>query len=86
MTPIKEWIDNKIKDKDIDYFEYDTFSNIVEIGRGGFGKVSKAYLNSMGIEVAIKSSIYENSEIEENNIDKLNEIVKEVGITFFFYI
>ena len=67
MTSVKEY-----------YFEYDTFSNIVEIG---IDKVSKAYLTSTGLEVALKISVYENSEIENNNINKLD---KEVGITVFF--
>ena len=83
MTSVKEWIDDKIKNGDIDYFEYEEFSNIVEIGRGGFGKVSRADLNSMGL-VALKSSIYENSNIKENDdIDMLNDLVKEVRIVFF---
>ena len=84
MTSPKEWIDNKIKNEVIIYFEYDKFNNIVEIGRGGFGKVKKADLTSMGLKVALKSSIYENSRIEENDVDRLNELVKEVRIAFFY--
>ena len=84
MTLVKNWIDDKIKNGDIDYFEYNKFSNIVVIGRGGFGKVSRADLNSTGLEVALKSSIYENSNIKENDdIDMLDDLVKEVRIVFF---
>ena len=80
MTSPKEWIDNKIKNEVIIYFEYDKFSNIEEIGRGGYSKVSKADLADMGYEVALKSYIY-----KENDIDRLNELVKEVRIAFFTY-
>ena len=86
MTSVKEWIDDKIKDGNINYFEYDKFNNIVEIGRGGFGKVKKADLTSMGLKVALKSSIYEYSRIEENDINRLNNLVKEVRIAFFLHI
>ena len=86
MTLVKNWFDDKIINGDIDYFEYDKFSNIVEIGRGGFGKVSRADLNSMGLEVALKISIHGNSNIKENNIDELNDLVREVGIVFFYHI
>ena len=79
MTPVKEWFGNMINNGDIVYFEYDKFSNIDEIGRGGFGIVCKADLTSMGLEVALKSPVNENSKIEENDINKLNELVKEVG-------
>ncbi|RGB27388.1 kinase-like domain-containing protein [Rhizophagus diaphanus] len=37
MTSVKEWIEEKIKNKYIRYFKYDEFSQVVEIGRGGFG-------------------------------------------------
>ena len=72
---IKKWIDKKIEDGDINYFEYNEFSLIVKIAEGAFGKVSRAHLASEGLEVALKSFVDENSNIEE---DKLNEFVKEV--------
>ena len=82
MTPIKEWIDNKIKDGDIIYFEYDKFSNVKKIARGGFGEVSKANLTSM--VVALKSSIYEESKIDKEDVNKLNELIKEVSLHFVY--
>jgi len=33
------WIEEAIIKKHIKYYEYDRFSNIQEIGSGGFGKV-----------------------------------------------
>ncbi|RIA88988.1 kinase-like domain-containing protein [Glomus cerebriforme] len=77
MTLIKEWIDKKIEDEDIKYFEYDKFSSIVEIGKGAFGKVSKACLACMGLEVALKSFVDENSNIEEKT---LNGFVNELKL------
>ncbi|CAI2180505.1 15710_t:CDS:2 [Funneliformis geosporum] len=37
-----EWIENCIKEKHIKYYEYGKFSNIEEIGRGGFSTVYRA--------------------------------------------
>ena len=82
---VKEWIDNKIKNSDIIYFEYSKFSNVNEIARGAFGIVSKANLTSMGLEVALKSSISEKSKIDKNNLDELNELVKEVSLHTIHY-
>ena len=81
---IEGWINKKILDGEIRYFEYEKFSNFVEIGRGGFGKVSRAELNCMGLDVALKSSIDSGrSTFDENEANKLNlELVKEVGIYF----
>ena len=54
MTPPKEWIDIKIEDGSIKYFEYNNFSKIVEeIGKGAFGIVYKASWNDS--QIALKS-------------------------------
>ena len=82
MTSVKEWIDKKIEDKDVNYFEYVDFSSIVEVGKGGFGKVSKACLANKGLEVALKS--FDGNL--NNEKDKLNEFIKEVGIVNSFLI
>jgi hypothetical protein len=79
MTPIKEWIEEKIKNGFIRYFEYDKFSQIIEIDRGGYGKVSKANLANTGL-VALKIIFSKNSKEELNETN--DEFVKEVGITF----
>ncbi|EXX64193.1 kinase-like protein [Rhizophagus irregularis] len=57
------WIKNKIKDEDINFFEYNEFSNIKTIGEGGFGVVSSAVTDD-GNKVALKSFI-NNNEISE---------------------
>jgi hypothetical protein len=83
MTSVTKWIDKKIKDKHIQYFEYNKFNKIVEIGRGAFGKVSKAELDNTEL-VALKSFVDEYSNIEEDELNRLDdEFVKEVGIVFY---
>ncbi|PKY37662.1 kinase-like protein [Rhizophagus irregularis] len=64
----------------IHYFEYSEFNEIVEIGRGDFGKVSKAKLANTGL-VALKSLIDENSNIEEDELNRLDdEFTKELRL------
>ncbi|EXX74237.1 Bck1p [Rhizophagus irregularis DAOM 197198w] len=72
MTLLAKWIDKKIKDKYIHYFEYNEFSNIVEIGRGTFGRVYKAELANTGL-VALKSFVDEYSNIEEDELKRIDE-------------
>ena len=55
MTSLKEWIDIKVKDEDIDYFKCGNFRNKMKIGKGGFGIVYKADYGR--IEVALKSFV-----------------------------
>src|SRR3954452_20267832 len=74
MTSLKEWIDLKIEDKDINYFEYNNFSNIEKIGNGAFGIVNQANWNDGGIKVALKSFL-NNSTIDE---DQKESFFKEV--------
>ena len=82
MKSAKEWMEEKINDKTIRYFDYKEFSNIVEIGRGGFGKVSNANLACMGIEVALKSSINENTTFGKEELDELIKEVRIMNISF----
>ena len=75
MTSLKEWINIKIRDRDINYFEFNNFSNIEKAGEGAFGVVNKADWNDGGIKVALKSSL-NNSTIDENQKDNF---LKEVN-------
>ncbi|CAB4376471.1 unnamed protein product [Rhizophagus irregularis] len=53
---------------------------IVEIGKGDFGKVSKANLANTGL-IVLKSFVDEYSNIEEDELNKFNdEFVKELEI------
>ena len=74
MTSLKEWIDLKIKDGDIYYFEYSEFSNVKKIGEGAFGIVNRADWKSGRIKIALKI-LANNSSINEDN---MNKFLKEV--------
>ena len=65
MTSLRKWIDMKIKDGDINYFEYNNFSNIEKINEGAFGIVDRADWNNGGIRVALKR-LLNNSMIDDD--------------------
>lgn len=71
----QEWIKEKIKKGDINYFDYNEFNNIEKIDKGGFGIVSKATTND-GMQVALKSFINKKGSGIEENIIK--NFIKEV--------
>src|ERR1051325_4818248 len=73
MGSFNKWIDKKVNDDDINYFEYDEFSNVEKVGEGGFGVVNRADWESGGIKVALKI-------LTNINEDKLN---KEVTFKIF---
>lgn len=52
IPSLKEWTDSKVEDGNINYFEYDNFSNIERIGEGAFGIVNRANWINGGIKVA----------------------------------
>ena len=68
MTSLKKWIEIKIEDGDINYFEYNDFRNIEKMNEGGFGVVYKADWNNGGIKVALKTLL---------NISMIDEAKKE---------
>ena len=72
-----EWIDlieEAISKKDINYYDYEYFCNIKEIGSGNFGKVYRAnWQNSHEYLLALKSFYNLNYTI-------VQEILKEVII------
>ena len=68
MTLLKKWIEIKIEDGDINYFEYNNFRNIEKMNEGGFGVVYRADWNDGGIKVALKSLL---------NISTIDEGQKE---------
>ncbi|GBB97330.1 hypothetical protein RclHR1_02970005 [Rhizophagus clarus] len=75
MTSLNEWIDAKIKDGNIYYVEYNEFSDVRKIGKGGFGIIESAYWENSGIKIALKTLINNNSSVDENSMD---EFVKEL--------
>ncbi|GBB89108.1 hypothetical protein RclHR1_01580009 [Rhizophagus clarus] len=77
MTLIKEWIEEKIKNGKIRYFDNDKFSQIVKIGDGDFGQVNKANLADIGL-VVLKFFLNKNSDKAydkfANELNLLHEI------------
>ncbi|PKK62867.1 kinase-like protein [Rhizophagus irregularis] len=73
------WVEEKIKNGYIRYFELDKFSQISIIGRGSFGIVNKADLANMGL-VALKIICNENSEEEHDEFN--DEFVKELKLLY----
>lgn len=69
MTSVKKWIDKRLKDKHIPYFEYNKFNEIVEIGSGG---LCKAELANTGI-VTPKCFVDEYSNIEGDNLNRIDD-------------
>ena len=66
-----KWIEEAISKDHIKYYEYEHFSNIQEIGSGGFGKVYRANWKSSYNYLALKS-FYNFNHIS------IREIVNEV--------
>src|SRR6266542_5715783 len=79
MTSLSEWIDMKIRDDDIIYYENEKFSNFDKV-EGAFGIVKRAYWKSCGIKIALK--ILTNNSI---NHDNMNKFLKEVWNIFSIY-
>ena len=55
MTSLNEWVDLKIKDGDIIYFEYSEFSNVEKVGEGAFGIINRADWKNCGIKIVLKT-------------------------------
>ncbi|PKB99750.1 hypothetical protein RhiirA5_505564 [Rhizophagus irregularis] len=81
MISVKEWVEEKIKNGYIHYFELDKFSQISIIGRGSFGIVNKADWANTGL-VALKIICNENSEEEH---DEFNDDPERSEGLFMFY-
>ena len=63
------WIEVAIAEEYLKYYEYENFSNIKEIGSGGFGKVFRANWKNSEQYLDLKSF---------KNLDNVKEIVREV--------
>src|SRR6266498_3988924 len=72
-----DWIEEAITKKHIKYYEYDCFSNIQEIGSGGFGKIYRANWKNFEHHLALKSFFNLNNTT-------VKEIVREVIINYEF--
>lgn len=56
-------LQNFLSDESIESFDYNLVENATIIGKGGFGEVKRAYVESLGY-VALKS-LYRNSEFHK---------------------
>ena len=70
MTSLNEWIDLKVKEGDINFFEYDEFCNVEKVGEGAFGIVNRADWKSCGIKIALKIPNKDQSGQNHPIIDK----------------
>ncbi|GES80310.1 kinase-like domain-containing protein [Rhizophagus clarus] len=76
MASFNGWTDG-----DIDYFEYNNFSNMTKIGDGSFGIVNSADWKIYGIKTALKT-LLNNSSIENNLNSFINELKNLKNVSF----
>ncbi|PKC61876.1 kinase-like protein [Rhizophagus irregularis] len=76
MKLIKEWIEEKITNESIPYFEYDEFSEITDLDSGNFGQVFKA--NKGDMKIALKIIVNRSSKEKINEAD--DEFTKELTL------
>jgi hypothetical protein len=79
MKFLKEWIDEKIGEEEIDRFNYDEFSNIEIIDRRINEPLKKANLEIQNITVVLKN--LNNSRITESDF---KEFITKVKQSFYF--
>jgi serine/threonine protein kinase len=65
-----DWLKTQVEANSIKSFDYAEFSEIKQVGEGGFGKVYKAYLKNRRMIVAFKTL----------KIDSIREFVREVNL------
>ncbi|EXX65641.1 Ste7p [Rhizophagus irregularis DAOM 197198w] len=84
------WVKEAISKKHIKSYDYKYFSNIQEIGTGGFGKVSRAMYKNSEQYLALKSFInLDNTTLEElsrelalhRDVDFHDNVIKFYGVT-----
>ncbi|UZO26967.1 uncharacterized protein OCT59_019177 [Rhizophagus irregularis] len=75
-----EWIDKKIRDEDIKFYDYNEFINLERVGVGAFGIVNRADWRSGNIKIALKI-LTNNSAINEiNNEKNMENFIKELKL------
>src|SRR5436190_1256956 len=86
MTELNKWvlIDEKVKDDEVNYFDYDEFSDVEKVEEGAFGSINRAERKCCGIKVALKT-LMNNPSIDENNTDNMNKFLKEVMLKYCKY-
>ncbi|UZO03976.1 uncharacterized protein OCT59_024375 [Rhizophagus irregularis] len=86
------WIEEAVDKEHLNYYQYNQFTNIQEIGTGGFGKVYRANWKNTKKQLALKSFFNLNhvtmkeivSELKiQRKVDFHNNIIRCCGITKF---
>src|SRR6266542_5647711 len=76
------WIEDAISKRHIKHYEYEYFSNIHEIGVGGFGKVYRANWKSSDQYFVLKSLLNLNSAGVK---ELVNEVIIKYILVFVFF-
>ncbi|CAB4403916.1 unnamed protein product [Rhizophagus irregularis] len=84
-----DWIEKAIEEEYLQYYDYKQFSDIRQVGTGGFGTVFRANLKNSGQQFALKSFKLNNTSKEEIinelkillKVDFHNNIIRFFGIT-----
>ena len=69
-----DWLEEQISANNIKSFNYAEFSQIIQVGQGGFGNVLKAYWKNRRMTVALKSL-----KFKSNSDESICEFVREVS-------
>ncbi|GBC15199.2 kinase-like domain-containing protein [Rhizophagus irregularis DAOM 181602=DAOM 197198] len=86
-----DWIEKAIEEEYLQYYDYKQFSDIRQVGTGGFGTVFRANLKNSEQQFALKSFKLNNTSKEEIinelkillKVDFHNNIIRFFGITKF---
>ncbi|GBC10193.1 hypothetical protein RclHR1_09420001 [Rhizophagus clarus] len=86
------WIEEAVAKKHLEYYKYNQFINVQEIGAGTFGKVYRAIWKNLGKFIALKSFFNLNNvtlkeiicELEiQREVDYHDNIIRCYGITIY---
>ena len=79
LVVLNKWIfiDVKVKGDEVNYFDYNEFSNVEKVGEGAFGSVNMADWKCCGIKIALKTLMN-----NQNNTDIINKFLKEVILKY----
>ena len=76
-----DWLEEQINANNIKSFNYAEFSELIQVGQGGFGNVLKAYWKNRRMTVALKSL-----KIKSVSEESIREFVSEVNLILKFKI
>ena len=80
------WIEEAITKKHIKYYRYDHFSNIQEIGSGGFGKVFRANWKNHEQHLALKSFFNLNNTTAKEIVTEVNIYIELLYVLLYLFL